>query len=243
MLKKIYFHPLFFLASFLCFMTGFFKPFLYLSLLLCIHECGHILTGLYFHWNIKRIVILPFGGLTVFEESLNRPMKEEFLITMMGPLFQIVAYLLLKSHIDYDYFKTLNDTFLLFNLLPIYPLDGSKIVLLLLERYFPFYQSYQYLFTISFVFCFICILLSPYNFLLFFFVIFLFKKVIEEWHNLKATFSKFLLERYLNQYHFHKYIKLKDFNLKKMRRDKMHLFYFQKTWVTEKHILKKWFDK
>ena len=34
--------------------------------------------------------MLPFGGVTIFNEDLNRPIYEEFIILIMGPVFQIV---------------------------------------------------------------------------------------------------------------------------------------------------------
>lgn len=243
MVKKIYIHPLFFLCTGIALMTGFIKPYLLLFYLFFIHELGHILAALYYHWNIKKIMVLPFGGLTIFEEALNRPMKEELIITIMGPVFQILAYLLLAPIIDKAYFLTLHLSFLLFNLLPIYPLDGSKLVLLFLERYISFYHSYQ---TILWISCFLSILLFfmvPQNFVFCCMLFFLLKKIWDEYHKLPFTFYKFLLERYLEHIHFSKYLKVKKLNLKKMRRERNHIFLFQNNWISEGTILKKWFDK
>ena len=46
--------------------------------------------GVIFKWNIEKVILLPFGALTIFNEDLNRRMFEEFLIVIMGPLFQII---------------------------------------------------------------------------------------------------------------------------------------------------------
>lgn len=243
MVKQISFHPIFLLCTMIAFMTGFIKPYLLLFYLFSIHECGHILTALYYHWKIKKIIILPFGGLTIFEESLNRPMKEEFMITIMGPIFQTIAYLLLAPIVDKPYFLTLHLSFLCFNLLPIYPLDGSKIVLLCLEKYLPFYRSYQSILWISCFFSILLFLLLPQNFVFWCMLFFLLKKVWDEYRKLPFTFYKFLLERHLNHLHFSKYIKIKKLNLKKMKRERSHIFLFQNNWVSEFLILKKWFDK
>lgn len=56
---------------------------------------GHIFAALYYKWNIVKIIILPFGGITIFNEIINKPIKEEFMIAIMGPIFQIVFYLIL----------------------------------------------------------------------------------------------------------------------------------------------------
>lgn len=240
---KIKLHPLFFLCFAILLMTGYIKPFFYLFSLLFIHELGHILTGLSFRWHIKKVVVLPFGGLTVFQESLNKPIYEEFLITIMGPLFQIIYYFIMKHYIDYSYFSFLHYSFLFFNLLPIYPLDGSKLVLLVLEMFHPFYRSHQYIFYLSFVVGIVLMFLFPFHILVFLFLVFLFKKVIEEQVRLPNTFSKFLLERYLNPLSSRKYRRIYGIKPKQMMRDKKHLFYFRNRWLTEKEILKKWFDK
>ena len=74
-------------------------------------------------------------------------------------------------------------------------------------------------------------------------LLFLLKKVWEEYRKLPFTFDKFLLERYLNHLHFSKYIKIRKLNLKKMKRDRSHLFLLENKWLSEATILKKWFDK
>ena len=61
-------------------------------LLIIIHELGHILISLIFKWNIDKIIILPFGGLTKYNEIINRPLIEEFLISVAGITFQIIFY-------------------------------------------------------------------------------------------------------------------------------------------------------
>ena len=243
MVKKIYIHPFFLLCTGIILMTGFIKPYLLLFYLFCIHELGHILTALYYHWNIKKIIILPFGGLTIFEEAFNRPMKEELIITIMGPIFQILAYFLLEPTINQPYFLTLHLAFLLFNLFPIYPLDGSKLVLLILERYLSFYYSYQTILWISFLLSILLFFTFPPNFIFFCMLFFLLKRGWDEYYKLTFTFYKFLLERYLKHIHFSKYLKVKKLNLKKMRRERSHIFLVQNNWVSETTILKKWFDK
>ncbi|MBS7020580.1 MAG: hypothetical protein KH135_01735 [Firmicutes bacterium] len=224
-------------------MTGYIKPFLYLFSLLFVHELGHILTGLKNHWHIKKIIVLPFGGLTVFQETLNKPIREELMITIMGPVFQMGYYFIAKNYITDSYFSFLHYSFLFFNLLPIYPLDGSKLVLLLLETISPFYYSHQIIFYLSFLVSIFIFIFFPFHLLSLLFIIFLLKKVIEEKMRFHNTFSKFLLERYLHPFSFRKYKKIYGLYPKQMMRDKKHLFYFKNSWLTEREILKKWFDK
>ena len=108
-LAKIHIHLFFYITAFICVLTGYFYEFSLFTYLILIHELGHVLAGIYFKWNIKEIIILPFGGLTKFEELLNKPIIEEFIITIMGPIFQIIGYYILKCKVDSSLFTFFNN--------------------------------------------------------------------------------------------------------------------------------------
>ena len=61
-------------------------------LLIIVHELGHFFTAKYFNWEIDKIYIYPLGGLTKFKTLINKPLKEELLVTIMGPIFQILFF-------------------------------------------------------------------------------------------------------------------------------------------------------
>ena len=107
-LNKIYFHPLFLITVLIFILIGEFRFISYFMLLIIVHELGHILVSLYFKWNIEKIIILPFGGLTKFNEIINRPLIEEFLIAISGIIFQTIFYVLIKDKIDYKFFNVTN---------------------------------------------------------------------------------------------------------------------------------------
>ena len=90
--------------------------------------------GILFRWKIEKVLILPFGGISIFHEDLNRPIKEEFLIVIMGPIFQIVFTLIVYYFFRVDDFVYYSLIILGFNLLPIFPLDGSNIMSLLFNK-------------------------------------------------------------------------------------------------------------
>ena len=73
-------------------------------------------------------------------------------------------------------------------------------------------------------------------------MIFLLIKTIDNVKILDYVFNRFLLERYMNISNFHKIKKVYNLNLKKMRRDYKHIFYYQKKSYTEKEIIRKRFD-
>ena len=112
-------------------LTGNFNNFLLYFSIIFIHELGHLTMGLIFGWKIDNISFYPYGGVTKFNEDINRPLKEELLILLMGPLTQIIYYLIIINFIslrNINIFRYYHYSILIFNLLPIYPLDGGKIL-------------------------------------------------------------------------------------------------------------------
>lgn len=203
---------------------------------------GHVLMGIIFKWKIEKIIILPFGALTIFDEGINKSIFEEFLIAIMGPIFQIIFTFFL-------YFFTYNDevvsyslTILIFNLLPIFPLDGSKILNLFLNEILNFKISHTILIIISVIFILTIILYSDFNLILILILTFLLVRVLLEIKNHESLFNRFLLERYLNHYNFKKCKKIYSMNLTKMKRSYKHLFFDGKRFISEHERLKKRFD-
>lgn len=238
-------HPFYWLMAFICSITGLFKYFLYFSLLIIIHEFGHFIASKFFLWKVKKIVILPFGGITIFNEVLSKSIFEEFIILIFGPLFQICFYFLYTSIFGYNEIIALyNYSLLIFNMLPIYPLDGYKFINLLFNKFFSFKFSHLFSIIISLIciliLLFITIFYRP-NFIMILALILLFYKNIKEFIDHNLVFNKFLLERYLYNICFKKSMIIESNNLSKMKRDYRHLFHFNKKYETEKEILNKRF--
>jgi stage IV sporulation protein FB len=216
--------------------TGYFKYFLMITFIIIFHELGHIIAALYFHFQIDKIIILPFGGLTLFKEKINRPLKEELIIALMGPIFQ--SFLFTYPN---DTFQLFNKLLLIFNLLPIFPLDGSKIVNLLLNYFFSFKACHQISIIISIFFFMFFSTFIKKNLILGLILFFLLIKIVKEVKEHKYIFNKFLLERYQYQFSFPKQKIIN--NQKYMKRDYRHLFYQNKKYYTEHEFLSNLFDK
>src|SRR5574344_1337196 len=157
-ISKIYIHPFTYIFLLISLFTGLFKELITFLFIITIHELGHITGALIFKWNIDKIVIMPFGGLTIFKELINKPLKEEFIILILGPLFQLINYLIFKDMSSS--FRYYNYGLFLFNFLPIYPLDGYKLWCILLERIIPFKVVMRLMIFISFIFIFLCVRLD-----------------------------------------------------------------------------------
>lgn len=240
--KRVKFHPFFSLVVIVCLITGNFKNFILFMSIILFHELGHITIGSLFKWKIEKIVILPFGGLTIFNECINRPILEEFLVCIAGPIFQIIYYAIVSSFIN---IKIIHYSLLIFNLLPIVPLDGSKLLNVILNKFFPFYLSNILTNIISFIGSFLCIftiIIGNWNLLLSLTIFLLIFKTIKEFKNINYIFNKFLLERYINPVDITRMRKINGLNLKKMYRDYKHIFTYNKKYYTEREIIRKRFD-
>lgn len=93
---------------------------------------------------------------------------------------------------------------LLFNLLPVYPLDGGKLTHLLLSMFLPYKHSLTISIYISYLTIFIILLfnLSSIKINTIILIAFLLTKVYKEQNKINYIYEKFILERYLTNYNF-----------------------------------------
>lgn len=179
---------------------------------------------------------MPFGGLTIFNNKINHSLKEELFVSLSGPIFQLIIGLFIKDNT----LLNIHYSLLLFNLIPIYPLDGSKIVNVIFNSFLSFYSSLKLIIYLSYIMI-LLVILKYNNILLYLIMLLILYKVVLEHKNIKEIFNKFLLERYLSNFNYKKTKKITK--LKQMSLNKKHLFRIKNTWLTEKEILKKVFDK
>ena len=83
--------------------------------------------------------------------DLNIHPLKELIILLFGPLFQNIAYLLLIIFFNEEIVLKYHIGILLFNLLPIYPLDGGKILDLFFEIFIPYKKALQLSIYLSYI--------------------------------------------------------------------------------------------
>ncbi|MBP2240577.1 stage IV sporulation protein FB [Cytobacillus eiseniae] len=208
LIKYIHIHPLLWVVIGLAVMTAHFIELSLLLFIIFIHELGHAGAASFFSWRIKRIALLPFGGVAEMEEHGNRPLKEELIVILSGPLQHLwmmgLAYILFQfSIIPEDLFQLFiqfNLMVLLFNLLPIWPLDGGKLIFLWLSIYYAFPVAHRKIIQISIgsmlAFIIVTLLTAPINLNIWVVVSFLLFSIFHEWKQSRYIFMRFLLERY-----------------------------------------------
>lgn len=202
---KIIVNPLTYLILFLFFICGYFNYFLIISIILFIHDLGHIIVMKVFKINIISIEVLPFGSVINTNIKYNLNSNKFLLISLAGIFNQLllyaVFYLLFLSgvinDISYNIFLIYNKYIIFFNLLPMIPLDGSKISLSILERFIPYKYSIIIGNIASLIMIIIFIMNSQINLNTILISIFLFMKTYEEVIMYNYIFMKFLIERYL----------------------------------------------
>jgi len=235
-------HPLYYLVAFLSIITGLFKDFIYITILIFIHEVGHTIGALFYKWNIKKIIILPFGGITIFNEYINKSLKEEFVILILGPLFQILFYFILCFfNIESTLITNYHYSLLLFNLLPIIPLDGSKLLNIILNKITNFKLSHMLTIYVS-ILTIIFLLIKNKNMVLYIIIFFILLKVIKEYREHKYIFNIFFFKSYNYDLIFKRKKIIKGIKLNKMKKEYKHIFYDNK-YYTEKEVLKRYFKR
>lgn len=219
-----------------------FKEFIVIFSIIIIHELGHFLFSYVFKWNLDKICIYPFGGTIKFNEKLNKPLYQELIILLGGPIVQIIyfifIYLLFNKGIityrNFSIFKEYNKTLLFFNLLPIYPLDGGRILNILNNYIFTYKLSNKITIIISYIFI-ILILLKINNVNLSSMIILLGYETFIFIRRQDYLYNKLLLERYIESFNFQKFKVINDKN--NFYKDKRHIIKNNNKYITEKEFL------
>lgn len=226
-------------------LAGHFHLLFFVSFLLIIHELGHFLTALILGLKVDKIYIYPFGGVAKFHLPLNYSIKKELLILIMGPVFQEIAKTFLIRYF-YSYENIIisyHYSILIFNLLPIYPLDGGKLINLLISIIKPYKKAFVISIFISYLTIFFLILINLDNIKINIIVLvfFLIYKVLSEKKKINFIYENFLLERYINKYHF-KSSKIIN-NLDDFYKNKRHLIKIGDKYALEADFLSKKYTK
>lgn len=139
--------------------TGYWIETITLFMIVLVHEFGHVAAAKGFGWRVKEVKLLPFGGVAVVDEAGNVPALEEWCVALAGPLqhvWMIAAAMILKNMgagdpVWWDYVIRANAMIGGFNLLPVLPLDGGRILQSLLSYAVPYHRALLFTVTVSLI--------------------------------------------------------------------------------------------
>lgn len=239
MLKKIKINDvtiIFLLTAFLC---GYIKKYLMVFTIIMIHEFGHVFFSKIFKYEIVSIEIFPFGGITKCNKLLNNNIFKDLLISFGGIIFQSIMFIFcIVGIINSELFCSINNSIIIFNLLPIIPLDGSNILFDILNLFLNYKKSLFIYFIISIISIFVFIHYFYYSLFNHIFIISLFLvKTINIFNNRKIIFQKFILERILYNIKYRK-AKTTNIDINKYQKDVKYYYYKNNRILDDKEYLK-----
>lgn len=128
-----------------------------------IHELGHLLAGLLMGMKPEKVEIMPFGVSISFKikvKEYNKRVKKgnlleikKIIVALAGPITNFII-ILITYNLYMDLLKSIliiytNFLIMIFNLVPIYPLDGGRILKGILYIFLGKRKSEKYVNTIS----------------------------------------------------------------------------------------------
>lgn len=184
----------------LCFYFKWYKETIVLFSIILIHEYAHVLMAKYFKYDFKGVILYPFGAVAKINDYGWHINREDLWVAIAGicsHLF-LLSFSNLFKHIFGEhlgnYYIQFNWQIMLFNMLPIYPLDGHKIIQCLLSYQIDYLKSIQ----ISLVISYVCLFyLIRYNFQLHYLIvyIFLFMQILSYHKKYYYHYISFLINR------------------------------------------------
>lgn len=254
-------HPLTWLFGAAAALNGLFLEALTIGLLLLIHESGHALAAKAMGWRIQKMELLPFGGKLETDEHAGRPAGEEWLVVLAGPFMHVPILITMMAlrHMNwieapfYEWCFQMNAVLFLFNLLPVLPLDGGKMVQLLLCAGQPFFRAYKLSIFLSFISLLFIVgfaaLLLPFYAPFFLTISYITVQLLVMWKEKDVMLIRFLTARFYEP----RSLKLLDVPLSKtepllqavrtLRRNRTHVFQINsRIEVTEEQLLHSFFS-
>ena len=142
-------HPFTLVYLFVSVLNNDFYRYFSALVIVCIHEYGHYYFAKKFKFEIDKVEIFPFGAFLSLNDFGLHHICQELIMLLGGLVVHLPLYIVIKIFIGSSYLLEINKLVFVFNILPIYPLDGSKIILLLLSLFKDYYHAVKLQIKIS----------------------------------------------------------------------------------------------
>ena len=113
-----------------------------------LHELGHLITGITIGLKIKKINIHISGLSVEFDNYGKQKDINKIIVDIAGPLINIIS-LIIAIIIKEEEIAYINLLLAIINLLPIHPLDGGRILKVILSQKFTYKETINYIEIIS----------------------------------------------------------------------------------------------
>ena len=129
-----------------------------------VHELGHLLAGILLGMKVEKIRVRPFGFSISFKlkpDDYNKKIKKgnrlelkKIIVALAGPITNILI-IMITLNLNLGIFEKMmiiytNILIAIFNIIPIYPLDGGRILKGILHFKFGKQKASKYINNISF---------------------------------------------------------------------------------------------
>lgn len=131
-----------FVFAILFYFTKQIELYAFIMIFALIHEIGHLIAGLIMGMKPEKIELMPFGVSISFKINVKEYNKKimkgnqlelkKIIVAISGPLTNFLI-ILITNHLKVEIIKQItiiytNLLIMIFNLIPIYPLDGGRIL-------------------------------------------------------------------------------------------------------------------
>jgi len=188
-------HPLFLPILFSIVLSGNISYYALILSSLIIHEVGHIIAAYLCGVKVERCVIMPYGGEIELKGNNSIAPKKQLVIALGGPVATIccIAATPFLDPLLAEPVLKIQIVLLGINLIPIWPLDGGRIIMSLIHIFYPRIRMVEFYLTISLILIaisvFITFILLPKSLFLLVLSIFLFLQIVNEWRFRKYRFA------------------------------------------------------